>query len=371
MNPNKLKIVFCITNDPVTDRRMNRICSAVAEFGHEVELIGVDRSRKIDQLPTDFKITKIKPLFKKSFLFYAEYNLRLFFILLFRKMDIVSSADIDTVLACKTVSTLRNKKIVFDAHEYFSEVPELKGKKIKKGIWKSIESCCLPAINSNYTVSESLADIYNTISGKIYKVIRNVPSMAEFEDFKNKSYENNEIKLLSYVGALNEGRGIEQMIYALSKLPNRFKLQIIGGGPLEEKIDEIIKQLHIEDRIYLKGWVSPQDIPGLLKGSFLGFNILMDDSINYQVSLANKIFDYIHLGIPCISTDFKEYQKINQKFDCLYLINNNEADSISNFIKNIEEDKEEYYRKKVNCADAAEILNWESEKIKLKEIYFL
>ena len=64
-------------------------------------------------------------LFNKGFLFYAEYNFRLFFLLLFSKKDILLSNDADTLLANFLASKLQNKKLVFDSHELFSEVPEL------------------------------------------------------------------------------------------------------------------------------------------------------------------------------------------------------------------------------------------------------
>lgn len=97
MQRSKTKIVFCITNDPVTDRRMSRICNTVSEFDNDVLLIGVERNREIGTKDNSYEIFKIKPIFKKSFLFYLEYNLRLFFILLWKKFDIVSAVDLDTI----------------------------------------------------------------------------------------------------------------------------------------------------------------------------------------------------------------------------------------------------------------------------------
>ena len=367
MQKSKSKIVFCITNDPVTDRRMTRICEAVSEFGNDVLLIGVERKREINYSKSKFEIFKVKPFFKKSFLFYLEFNLRLFFILVSKKFDILNAADIDTIPACKLISILKNKKLVFDAHEYFSEVPELNGKWLKKNIWKLIEKITLPYISNNYTVSQSLSEIYSKKTKQKYDVIRNLPSSIEYQNLDEAKLIDK--KILLYIGALNVGRGLENMVQVLKNLPNEFQLLIIGGGPKQDELKIKIKELNIENRIELTGWLHPKLIPQRLKGSFIGFNLLEDNSINYHVSLANKIFDYIHLGIPCISVDFIEYKRLNEAFNCLYLIENIEIETIINAILRLDSDKLLYSKLIDNNLKAAKILNWENEKLKLKEFY--
>ena len=49
-------------------------------------------------------------LFKKGFLFYAEYNIRLFLKLLFIKKEVLLANDLDTLSANYFVSKIQNKK---------------------------------------------------------------------------------------------------------------------------------------------------------------------------------------------------------------------------------------------------------------------
>ena len=71
-------------------------------------------------------------LFKKGPLFYAEYNLRLFFLLLLTKADVLVANDLDTLPAVFLASRIRRLPVVYDSHEYFTEVPELVGRKISE-----------------------------------------------------------------------------------------------------------------------------------------------------------------------------------------------------------------------------------------------
>jgi hypothetical protein len=91
------KIIFTVTNDLNYDQRMQRICGTLADAGYDVLLVG----RKLKtSLPLSKKITSsdlLKCWFNKGKFFYSEFNIRLFFFLLFKKMDCICAIDLDTI----------------------------------------------------------------------------------------------------------------------------------------------------------------------------------------------------------------------------------------------------------------------------------
>src|SRR4249920_3872687 len=104
---------------------MHRICSSLSKNGFDVLLVGRKLKSSI-RLGTDndyhgypYQQKRLQPLFTKGKLFYLEYNIRLFFWLLFKKFDIVCGVDLDTILPCYFVSRMKKKKCVYDAHEIF------------------------------------------------------------------------------------------------------------------------------------------------------------------------------------------------------------------------------------------------------------
>ncbi len=366
---NNKKIICTVTNDLFRDRRMIRICDTLQEFGADVTLVGIKKPRSLSLKKQTFKQHRFKMLFKKGIMFYLEYNIRLFFYLINHDFDIVNSVDTDTVLAGFIVSGLKREKIVFDAHEYFTGVPELHNRKFKKGIWEFIEKIVLTKIKNNYTVSESLKNLYENKTGQKYNVIRNYPLRSRFEDMEIFDKGLSGEIIIGYVGALNKGRGLESAIEMMALIDKRFKLLLIGGGDIEEELRMMVNKKKLDEIVKFTGWVDPHEIPELLSGTHLGLNLLDPDSINYRVSLANKVFDYIHLGIPCLTMDFDEYRIINEKYNCFILTNTLDPDLNRKLIESLVLDGEKYDDLKISSLEAAEDMVWEREKEKLVRVY--
>ena len=127
-------------------------------------------------------------LFKKGASFYAFYNLRLFFYLLFHKADVLLSNDLDTLLANHWAKKFKsNCKLVYDSHEYFVGVPELTHKPGIQKIWRRIEKKCLPKTDQRYTVNESIATLYKSEYGLDFEVVRNISDAPKNIQTKSRS----------------------------------------------------------------------------------------------------------------------------------------------------------------------------------------
>ena len=92
------RIILSVTNDLVTDQRVHRSCTALSEAGYDVTLVG---RRLPDSVPVErpYKTVRMRLLFRKKAVFYAEYNLRLFLRLLFSPTDAFYANDTDSLPA--------------------------------------------------------------------------------------------------------------------------------------------------------------------------------------------------------------------------------------------------------------------------------
>ena len=153
------RIIASVTNDLTTDQRIDRVCKTVVKMGFEVLLVGRRLDNSLVLRERNYKTKRLRLVFRKGPLFYAEFNFRLFFFLLFKKADLFLSNDLDTLPANYLVSVIRHLPLVHDCHEYFRGVPELNGRKMPTRVWKWFEDLIFPKLNLVMPVNRSVADL--------------------------------------------------------------------------------------------------------------------------------------------------------------------------------------------------------------------
>ncbi|MFN0035046.1 MAG: glycosyltransferase [Saprospiraceae bacterium] len=376
-----MTIFFTVTNDLTYDQRMHRICGTLASKGYSVTLVGRNLPRSIALENRHFNQKRLRCFFQKGFPFYAEYNLRLFLFLLFARYDAVCSIDLDTLPAGCAATLLRRKKRVFDAHEYFTEVPEVLGRPFVQFFWGMVARVCLPFYRHAYTVGPALARIFEEKYGLKFEVVRNVPvpaaSAAGFEEGQNlitqpsisaTKVAGTDTAQLLYQGALNAGRGIETMLEAMLHLEN-VQLVLAGEGDLSETLRQQARDLGLGDRVVFFGYVKPDDLKMLTAQAWLGLNLLENQGLSYYYSLANKFFDCVQAGVPVLTMDFPEYRALNAQHEVAILLEELTPEAVAAAIQTLLEDKNLYEKLKGNCLSARGEWNWEREQETLLGIW--
>ena len=361
----KKRIVCTVTNDLNFDQRMIRICTSLTYAGYEVLLIGRQVPQSIPLKKEPFQQKRFSCFFNRGKFFYLEYNVRLFFFLLFTKADGICAIDLDTLLAGFLASKLSGKKLVYDAHEYYTEVPELVHRTREKRIWEFVADWLIPKVKYAYTVCDSLAVIFKQKYGTPFEVIRNLP-LQQTADVAVERIRRPAILL--YQGALNDGRGIEQSIRLLTRLKN-VELHLAGEGDLSADLRALTESLQLGERVKFLGRVSPEELKKRTPLATIGLNLLENKGLNYYYSLANKCFDYIQAELPAIHMNFPEYQKINAQYEVSVLIDDLSEENLGAAIEKLLGDSVLYDRLKKNCEQARGALIWENEAKKLIDFY--
>ena len=358
-----MRIICTVTNDLNYDQRMIRICSTLVEAGYEVLLVGRQKADSKPLRQQNFQQHRLTCYFEKGKFFYLEYNIRLMFFLFGQQVDVINSIDLDSLLSGVIVGRLRGKKVVYDAHEYYTEVPELVNRPMTQAIWKFIANACIPRVDMAYTVCESLSKIFEQKYKKSFSVVRNVPFVRAFAA-ANAPQEHH----ILYQGALNEGRGLEQMIESMAYISDAC-LWLAGEGDLSKALRHLVQTKGLNERVKFLGYLSPEALWEVTQNATIGINLLENKGLSYYYSLANKAFDYIQAGIPSINMNFPEYQLINEQYATFVLIDDLEVETIANATNQLLKDHHYYQQIKENCSIARKELNWSKEKKKLLEVY--
>jgi glycosyltransferase involved in cell wall biosynthesis len=355
------RIYFTVTNDLSFDQRMHRICGSLAEAGFNVILVGRQLATSLPLQPKSFRQKRISCFFNKGFLFYAEYNLRLFFFLLNKKMDAICAIDLDTILPCLFISKLKGIPRVYDAHEYFTELKEVRTRPLVKKVWLSIERFAVPQYHYGYTVSDGLAEAFRKKYQRDYKVIRNLPVLKELLPGKKEN------KFLLFQGAVNEARGFEYLIPAMKSV--NYKLVICGDGNFMAQLRELIRQHNVADKVELTGMLLPEELRSFAQKATLGIGLAEREGLNQFLALPNKFFEYMHAGLPQIAMNYPEYKKINDQFRVAGLLDGLSVEEISAAVNHLMENNAVLNELYQNCLEARTIYCWQREEKELIKFY--
>lgn len=366
----KKRIIVSVTNDIATDQRVYKVCSTLHNMGFEVILRG---RLLVDSLPIQrpYKVIRIKHLFNHSALFYAEFNIRLFFYLLFNRADVLVANDLDTLFANQLAASIKGIPVVFDSHEYFTEVPEIQNRLIVKKVWQGIEKIFLPKAYAVYTVNESIANLFREKYQREILVVKNVPLKSVPIERKSRALlglpENVKILILQGSG-INVDRGGEELVEAMQFVDDALLL-IIGSGDVLPWLKQRVQELKLEDKVQFIPKMPYRDMMLYTANADLGFTLDKNTNINYRYSLPNKIFDYLSAGLPVFATDLIEVRKVIEKYKVGVICKDMSVKNMSELINTTLRNEEQLSEMKRNTQKAREELNWEKEEIILKKIY--
>ena len=366
------KVVLSVTNDLYTDPRVDKVCNFLTRNGFDVTLVGRRYGDSATLAPRAYKTHRLRLLFRKGAFFYAEYNIRLFFYLLFHHFDLFVANDLDTLLPNFLISKLKRKRLVYDSHEYFCGELSIADRPFVKRVWKSIERFCFPKLKDVITVSQSIVDQYEQEYGIRPHLVRNIPPKATPPVTESRASlqlpEDKTIIILQGNG-INEGRGGEELVEAMPFVDEKAVFLIVGSGTVIPQLKERVKDLQLEHRVRFVSRVTPEMLYNYTYLSDIGIALDRDLSMNLRFSLPNKLFEYIKAGTPVVVSNLIERARIVGQYRVGLIVEDFQAENIAEKINKLVNDKQLYNDLKANCKLAAEDLCWENEEKVLEEIY--
>jgi glycosyltransferase involved in cell wall biosynthesis len=335
----------------------------MAENGYEAILVGKQLKNSHPLKEEKFRQKRLRIWFKKGKLFYFEYNLRLFFFLLFKKMDAICAIDLDTIIPGFLVSKLKRVPRIYDAHEYFTELKEIVTRPAIKKVWMAVEKFSIPRFKYGYTVGEKIATEFKRLYGVDYALVRNIAKL------KPLTMPPANEKFLLYQGAVNEARAFEEVIPAMKLID--MKLVVCGDGNFMPQLKKLIEENDVGHKVELRGMVPPAELWNITQQAWLGIAVAESTGLNQYWALPNKFFDFIHAGVPQLTMDYPEYRKINEKYEVAILLEKPDPMAIAAAINNLLQNDVLYGSLKKNCLEARQVLNWQNEEKTLLDFYQL
>jgi len=361
------KVVVAVTNDLATDQRVQRSIAVLQEAGYAVTFVG-RRLPGSKPFAPGYATRRFRLPFTRGFLFYASYNLRLFFYLLGQPFQLYWSNDLDTLAPMYIAARLRGRPLVYDSHEYFTGVPEIQHRPGVKAVWKSLEAWLFPRLRWVLTVNESIAGLYEQDYGLRPRVVRNIADRYLPErrlSRRELHLPEGAYILINQGSGINVDRGMEEMLAALPHLPEEVVLLLVGKGDVLPALKQRARELNLQERVL---FVPPQPYRQMLQYTLLadcGLSLDKDTNMNYRYSLPNKIFDYIKCGLPMVCSGVPEVRQIVEGYG-LGQISSHEPEALAAAVQLVRAQGKKHYEPALQRA--ARENNWEQEQQILMQV---
>ncbi len=361
----KKRALISVSNDLYNDNRVLKTCKSLEKYGLSVTVVckRAAKERKSQNADFSLKYPKLKTirlrfLFKKNVFYYAELNLRIFFVLLFKRFDVLWANDLDTLLANYLVSRLRRKPLIFDSHEMFCYVAELRVGSVQQRVWLVLEKSIVPNLKYITTVCEPIKQYFFDKYKVNAEIVRNIPPYSE-DNQRRKIYPCKE-KYIIWQGSTNIDRGLEELVECMQYVD--CKLYICGTGDIFQNLKNLIERYGLGNKVFLLGKLPYEKMIEKTKNATLGISIDKPTNRNYAISLPNKIFEYINSAVPVLYSPLSEIKNIEDKFRCGVEVVSYQPLELAKQINELINNDDLLQKLSDNCLFAQKQLNWQQEE---------
>lgn len=379
-----MNAVLLILNNFTHDTRVHRTAKALSQAGYQVTVLALWEKGLLEQEnnPSGYNVERIRlasrswrnrwlgPLVK-----YIEYTLRVWIQARRHRADIYHANDANTLPAAWLAAKLNKARLVYDAHEL--ETGRSWAASRVAGFYKKYfplpEKFFIRHADAVITVNQSIARrLVQLYDIPLPVVIMNCPEIPEISSQPSQRLREEmnippKLKIALYQGGVVRGRGIEALIDATQRTPGVAAV-ILGDGELSSELWQRVQTGELQ-RVYLHGKVHPASLPEYTSSADMGILLIEPTCESYRLSLPNKLFEYLHAGLPVIATNAPEITQIVQGEQVGIIVDPHKPDEIVKALQSMVELPQQNVHLRSRILEVARKFTWEIERVKLLELY--
>ncbi|WP_226655333.1 glycosyltransferase [Guptibacillus hwajinpoensis] len=279
--------------------------------------------------------------------------------------------DLNTLDTGKRLAEHFQSKLIYDSHELFNEMTGRNA--VDRRFGYALEAKLMSQVDRFITVNPYLIDKFSKRYGKLPPSIylQNIPLLGLEQERKNAHYFHHlygiptDKIILLYQGGFSKNRGIELCVKAMNHLPDQYHLVLLGDGDIKKALTQLVEVEMLTSRVHFHPKVPPSEILSLTKEADIGLVMYENVSENNYYSTPNKIFEYMLMGLPVVSSNHPGKSYLLEEYDFGIAVDENEQ-AIVKGIETIQQRRNYYVQK---CDEASKVLNWPNESKKLIHLY--
>jgi glycosyltransferase involved in cell wall biosynthesis len=299
----------------VHDSRVRREASALAEAGHAVTVLELDRDAG-GTLDGFARVPAEPPRWLRRALPFHLYR-ALFLLVFVRRIvalrpEVVHAHDAAMLLPGVIGARLTGAKLVYDSHELATGVP------YREGGWArfvaAVERVAVPRADAVVTVSDGIAERLQARYRLAVRpaVVRNLCALPPGapDGSLRAATGVGDAPLVLHQGAAAAGRGCETLVRAVAALPDAHAVFLgYGDEAVADGLRAIARTAGATGRVHFVPSVVPERLLARTAEADVGVALLEDTCENHRLALPNKLFEYAAAGVPVVASDLPEMRR--------------------------------------------------------------
>jgi len=290
-----------------------------------------------------------KTAFSKTTKFYFQAFNKIRKLNKLKGVDVIISRTVKFLPFMYLLKKIYNIKVIYEAHSFYLD-PELKNEYDRKKEY-IYQKYFLPKFDGIVCHQTPIRKLYQ-------KYLPNQNYSTITYGIKQLQRENNIWKnqYIGYVGSLYHNKGVIDLFKAFKNLDTDLKLLIIGGRKKRiNKFVDLAKELNIEDRVEITGWVDRSEVDFYLKSVKIGVVPVQDTFHGRYLTCPTKIFNYFSHGIPIVGSDLPTVKEVVTE-DCGVFYKNGNVKDLESALIKVLSSKDDFYKYSNNIMDRSKNL---------------
>lgn len=273
----------------------------------------------------------------------------------------------------------RGKQVVYDIHENVTESLKEKRWLPLKGLftwlYRRFES--IAARHFHFVLAEhSYEKVYHRrYPNKAVTLVRNFAPEGLFAPFvqTQRAVQGNTVRIF-YMGSIEAQYCYAPMLEAIALLNSQgVNAHLTMIGWFDENTRQAIDKLpfigQLQDKVTLTGFMEMEAGYALSRECNLGFSFV-SDNLNVSQSFPRKMYEYMHIGLPVISSGHALYKNMVETHALGVCVNTNTGAEIAQAVKQLMQSGDYLNTLAQNNLKAARgHFRWEDEYHKLQALY--
>jgi glycosyltransferase involved in cell wall biosynthesis len=314
-------VVMLLLNPFTHDSRVEKEAATLRDAGYRVTVV----ARAEEQLPRievrdGIGIHRVARPRWPPFVRFFSHRRRMRRTVKRLRPDVIHAHDTETLDVAATAAAALGVPFVYDGHELWLERVRRERSKLywwlARRYYAGIERRYIGRAAGHITVSEPIArHLERAYNLPEVVVVANYPDAGppprrlELRSLPGAARIPADAPIVLYVGNATVGRGVEQLIAAMARVPLAH-LVLLGAAEQEGLVRRVARRIGVAERVHTLPRVAQSEVTAYASSASVGVSPILPSSLSYEYSLPNKLFQYMEAGLPVVASHFSQVREI-------------------------------------------------------------